>query len=72
MPNISQRLIDEGITEMAKITVSMSNPDLMKALASRIQDWLLEMVPVEVRMKVNWSIDQSYIVMDLRDRTVRD
>jgi hypothetical protein len=59
---------DDGIIDQASITISLSNRDLMNTLADKIQEWLLEMVPAEIRMRVNWSIRQEFTVMDVRDR----
>lgn len=65
---MDKRIQDEGIIEQATITISLSNRDLMNTLSDKIQAWLLEMVPAEIRMRVNWSIRQEFIVMDMRDR----
>jgi hypothetical protein len=61
---------DDGIIEQGSISVSMSNRDLMNTLADHIQAWLLENVPAEVRLRVNWTIRTEFTVMDLRDRKV--
>lgn len=61
-------VVDEGIIESGSIKISLSNRDLVNTLADHIRDWLLENVPAEIRMRVNWSIVQEFIVMDVRDR----
>lgn len=63
-----ERIHDDGIIETGSITIVVGNRDLMNALSDRIQAWLLEMVPAEIRLRVNWTIKQEFTVMDVRDR----
>src|SRR5215471_17193812 len=58
----------DDMLEQATITINLDNRDLMNALADRIKEWLLEMVPPNAYARVNWTIRQDYTIMDMRDR----
>jgi hypothetical protein len=61
------RVKDEGIVEHGSIRITVGDRDLQALLADHIEQWLLEHVPTEIRLRVNWTIQQEFTVMDLRD-----